>query len=149
MENKKIRGTKKVVYNDITFKSTLEANFYKIMLQFGLKPLYEPITYVIFPSTKTTVPFYTKGKNKELKLDNRSLRPITYTPDFILNYNGHFIIIEAKGKKNDTYPLKIKMFRSLMERWIHKPIFFEVYTQKQLLQAIEMIKSYEPATEQN
>ena len=53
-----------------------------------------------------------------------------------------FIIIEAKGKENDTYPLKKKLFRKLLEEYKYDDIlFFEVFTQKQLLQAIEIIKS--------
>ena len=75
---------------------------------------------------------------------------MTYTPDFTFNYNGRLIIIEAKGKENDTYPLKRKLFRGLLEGQTNdNPLFFEIYTQKQLLQAIEIIKSYEPINKED
>ena len=146
MVNKKVKNATVIEYNGIAFKSKLEAAFYRILLQAGFEPQYERRTYLLWKGCKPTVPFYTKDrKTKLLKLDKTKLRNMTYTPDFTFNYNGRLIIIEAKGKENDTYPLKRKLFRRLLEDCTHdNPLFFEVFTQKQLLQAIEIIKSYEP-----
>lgn len=146
MKNQKIKNATSIEYNSIRFKSKLELSFYKILLQAGFEPQYERRTYLLWEGCKPTVPFYVKDrKTKLLKLDETKLRNMTYTPDFTFNYNGRLIIIEAKGKENDTYPLKRKLFRGLLEGCTHdNPLFFEVFTQKQLLQAIEIIKSYEP-----
>lgn len=146
MVNKKVKNATVIEYNGIAFKSKLEAAFYRILLQAGFEPQYERRTYLLWEGCKPTVPFYTKNrKTKLLKLDKTKLRNMTYTPDFTFNYNGRLIIIEAKGKENDTYPLKRKLFRRLLEGCTNdNPLFFEVFTQKQLLQAIEIIKSYEP-----
>ena len=146
MVNKKVKNATVIEYNGVAFKSKLEATFYRILLQAGFEPQYERRTYLLWKGCKPTVPFYTKDrKTKLLKLDKTKLRNMTYTPDFTFNYNGRLIIIEAKGKENDTYPLKRKLFRRLLEDCTHdNPLFFEVFTQKQLLQAIEIIKSYEP-----
>ena len=55
--------------------------------------------------------------------------------------------IEVKGIENDCYYLKKKLFRKYLEDLYNttgkKSIFFEVYSKKQLLQAIEIIKQYE------
>lgn len=146
MKNQKIKNATSIEYNSIRFKSKLEVTFYKMLLQAGFNPQYEQRTYLLLEGYKPTVPFYTKDKKtKLLKLNEVRLRNMTYTPDFTFNYNGRLIIIEAKGKENDTYPLKRKLFRGLLEGQTHdNPLFFEVFTQKQLLQAIEIIKSYEP-----
>ena len=49
--------------------------------------------------------------------------------------------------ENDVFYLKKKMFiKYLNDRYLEKgekSIYFEVYTRKQLLQAIEIIKNYE------
>ena len=49
--------------------------------------------------------------------------------------------------ENDCYYLKKKLFRKYLEDLYNttgkKSIFFEVYSKKQLLQAIEIIKQYE------
>ncbi len=146
MVNKKVKNATVVEYDGIKFKSKLEAAFYKLLTQAGFEPKYEERTYLLWKGCKPTVPFYTKDrKTKLLKLDVTKLRNMTYTPDFTFNYNGKLIIIEAKGKENDTYPLKRKLFRGLLEDYIHdNPLFFEVFSKKQLQQAIEIIKSYEP-----
>lgn len=145
MKNKKIKNATFVEYNSIKFRSKLEASFYRLLLEAGFEPQYEQRTYLLWEGCKPTIPFYTKDKKtKLLKLEDTKLRNMTYTPDFTFNYNGNLIIIEAKGKENDTYPLKRKLFRGLLEGCTHdNPLFFEVFTQKQLQQAIEIIKSHE------
>jgi hypothetical protein len=71
---------------------------------------------------------------------------IRYTPDFYFKYNDLNVYIEAKGIENDVFYIKKKLFiKYLDEQYIktgEKSIYFEVYTKKQLLQAIEIIKSY-------
>lgn len=151
MANKKVKNATEIVFDGIKFKSKLELAFYKILTQAGLNPQYERKTYLLWEGCKPTVPFYTRDKKtKLLKLDDVKLRNMTYTPDFTFDYNGRLIIVEAKGKENDTYPLKRKLFRGLLEGCTHdNPLFFEVFTQKQLLQAIEIIKSYEPINKED
>ena len=72
---------------------------------------------------------------------------VQYTPDFYFKYNDLNVYIEAKGMENDVFYLKKKMFiKYLNDRYLEKgekSIYFEVYTRKQLLQAIEIIKNYE------
>lgn len=145
MANKKVKNATEIEYNGIKFKSKLECSFYKKLLEAGFEPEYEQRTYPLWNGLKPSVPFYTKDKKtKLLKLDMNKLRDMTYTPDFTFNYNDRFIIIEAKGKANDTYPLKRKLFRGLLEGMTQdNPLFFEVFTQKQLLEAINIIKSYD------
>ena len=77
------------------------------------------------------------------------VRDITYTPDFIILYNGTMFIIEAKGIENDTFPLKKKLFRRLLESMEMPCVYFEVRTKRELLEAIKIIKSYGTTTRQN
>ena len=92
-----------------------------------------------------------KQSSKELRLCNGLIQPITYTPDIYIRYNDLDIWIECKGFTNDIFPYKKKMFRKLLDdiytKTGQKSIYFEIYTKKQLLQAIEIIKDY--ATECN
>ena len=55
--------------------------------------------------------------------------------------NGYLVVIEAKGFENDSFYLKKKMFRKWLEGHYPKSIYFEIYTKKQLLQAVEIIKA--------
>lgn len=142
MANKKILGATSLVSNNITFKSKLEVTIYKELLRAGFNPKYEEQKFVIWEGIKPTKLFYNRDiKTKMLKLDMGKMRDITYTPDFTFKYKKYLIIIEAKGFENDTFPIKKKLFRGLLEEMKTPVIYFEVYTKKQLVQAIEIIKS--------
>lgn len=145
MENKKIKNATPTVYNNIKFKSLIEVMIYRTLLDNGFDPKYEEFHYTLWSGNKPTVPFYTKSKKEILKLDSTKLRDITYTPDFYLEYKGMKIIIEAKGQVNDVFPVKFKMFRQLIESYPDhdKYIIFEIFSKRQLLEAIKLIKSYE------
>lgn len=149
MENKKIRNATVTTYNNIQFKSKLEEGFYKTLVQAGFEPDYELTKFVLAEGFKPTVPFYNRSKSKVFRLDNSKVRDITYTPDFTFLYKDALIIIEAKGIENDTFPLKKKLFRRFLEEMEMPCLFFEVRTKKELLQTIEIIKSYEPTTGDN
>jgi len=146
--NKKIINASPLEYNGITFKSKLEVMIYKTLSQAGFNVAYEPSKYIIWEGFKPKIPFYTKDKKTRLlKLDDKKLIDITYTPDFVTMHNGITIIIEAKGFENDVFPYKKKLFRKYLEGFSEPILFFEIFTKKQLLQAIEIIKSYESTTE--
>ena len=161
MANKKIRNATVCTSKSITFKSVLEKSCFTCLEEQGFSPQYEPRKFIIFPSFVPITPFYDKetdmqqkkriellGKqsSKELRLCNGLIQPITYTPDIYIRYNDLDIWIECKGFTNDVFPYKKKMFRKLLDNiYINtgqKSIYFEIYTKKQLLQAIEIIKSY-------
>lgn len=142
MVNKKIRGATSLVSDGILFKSQLEVVIYKELLRAGFNPKYEERKFVIWEGIKPTKPFYNRDiQTKMLKLDMGKMRDITYTPDFTFEYKNHLIIIEAKGFENDTFPIKKKLFRGLLEKMETSVIYLEVYTKKQLLQAIEILKT--------
>ena len=161
MANKKIRNATVCTSKSITFKSVLEKSCFTCLEEQGFSPQYEPRKFIIFPSFVPITPFYDKetdmqqkkriellGKQsgKELRLCNGPIQPITYTPDIYIRYNDLDIWIECKGFTNDVFPYKKKMFRKLLDdiyiKTGQKSIYFEIYTKKQLLQAIEIIKSY-------
>lgn len=149
VENKKIRNARESVFNDIRFKSKLEESFYKTLVAAGLKPGYEQTKFVLAGGFKPTVPFFNRSESKVFRMDMAKVRDITYTPDFIILYNGTMFIIEAKGIENDTFPLKKKLFRKLLESMEMPCVYFEVRTKRELLEAIKIIKSYGTTTRQN
>lgn len=148
--NKKVINATPSEYNGIKFKSLIEVMVYKTLLQNGFEPQYEPNTYIIWGGFKPTIPFYTRTeKTKKQILNLRKLVDITYTPDFYIEFQGLKIIIEAKGFENDVWPYKFKMFRHFLEQQPDKDkyLIFEIFTKKQLLEAITIIKSYGTNTE--
>ena len=145
MTNHKVKNATPLEYNNIQFKSRLEVMIYKTLLQEGFSVKYEPTKYIIWEGFKPNVSFYNKDKKtRMLKLDNKRLIDITYTPDFVFEYKDTTIVIEAKGFENDTFPIKKKLFRKWLENQNsqgNKYIFFEIFTKRQLMQTIDIIKN--------
>lgn len=141
-ENKKIKNASPLEYDDIYFKSQLEKMIYQTLREQGFPVKYEPHKFVLWQGFRPTVPFYDKDKStRMLKLENKKIIDITYTPDFVFTYKGFLVVIEAKGMENDCFYLKKKMFRKWLEDNHPKSIYFEIYTKKQLLQAISIIQN--------
>ena len=139
--NAKIKNATPTKFNNIEFKSKLEASVYKTLLVAGFKPNYEKLKFTIWEGFKPSVPFYTKNKQtRELDSEMSKIRDITYTPDFTFTYKGYLIIIEVKGKENDIYPVKRKLFRGWLELNCPKSLYFEVFTKKNTQSAIDIIK---------
>lgn len=159
MVNKKIRNATVCKSSSITFKSQLEKTIYNTLMEQGFIPEYEPKRIILLNFEPCTIPFYDKETDTQYKkrleeggkppklltLKGNTMLPITYTPDFYIQYNNVDVWLEAKGMENDIYYLKKKLFRRYLEEQFKqgiKSIFFEIYSKKQLLQAIEIFKQY-------
>lgn len=149
--NKKVKNATPTTFDSINFKSTLEVTVYKSLKAQGFDVHYEPIKYVIWKGFKPTITFYRKDKKTgNLVLDDKKIIDITYTPDFVFEYGNIYVIIEVKGKQNDVYPYKRKLFRKLLETLDtsnKKVLFLEIYNKKNIIEAINIIKNYDVATE--
>lgn len=141
-ENKKIINASPLEYDGISFKSKLEKMAYQTLKEQGFPVLYEPRKFIIWEGFRPNIPFYNKDTStRMLKMDSKKVIDISYTPDLMFEYNNHLIIIEMKGFENNTYPLKKKIFRKWLESNYPNSIYFEIFTKKQLLQAIDIIKN--------
>lgn len=141
-KNKKIKNASPLEYDGISFKSKLEKMAYQTLKEQGFPVLYEPKKFIIWEGFRPNVPFYNKDvSTRMLKMDSKKVIDISYTPDLMFEYNNHLIIIEMKGFENNTYPLKKKIFRKWLESNYPNSIYFEIFTKKQLLQAIDIIKN--------
>lgn len=168
MKNKKIRNATTCKTNNITFKSQLEKSVYNTLQQSGFNPQYEPETYTLWDGFTPITPFYDKesdvqhskrldsgdkNKSKILVLKTGKITGIRYTPDFYFKYKKLDVYIETKGFENDVFYIKKKMFRYFLDQKFNSTgqhsIFFEIYTKKQLLQAIQIIKDYGESIEEN
>jgi hypothetical protein len=147
--NKKIKGAVATEFDGIKFRSRLECSCYKKLKDSGLKFYHEPERIALWKgikleNTQVMAPKKIKvGKfEKTLSPQVRALRDITYTPDFLVEKGNHRIYFDAKGKENDTYPLKKKMFLKMLESrddgFIYS--FYEPHSVKQMVESIELIQ---------
>ena len=159
--NKKIRNATVTKSCGITFKSKLEKTIYTTLIEQGFNPLYEPQTFTLWEGFQPITPFFDKetDKQKLQRLETVGGSPskiliqksdkiigIRYTPDFYIKYGNLNVYIESKGIENSVFYIKKKMFIKYLDNLYlekgERSIYFEVYTKKQLLQAIEIVKDY-------
>ena len=139
-------------FNDILFKSKLEVNCYKKLLEAGFIPEYEVQKFVIFNGFRMSdkINYFTQIKTNNkgqvltfFKDDRRKIRDITYLPDFYFVYKGYEIYFDTKGKANDVYPIKKKLFLNMLNNISEKTnksyLFFEPHNIKQIKESIKII----------
>ncbi len=140
--NKKIKNATSTEYDDIKFKSKLELTVYKALKEKGLNPLYEANKFILQEGFRPLKPYYIKGVCPTTANGYAKIIQITYTPDFTIEYNNKLLFIEAKGKQNDSYPIKRKLFLKHLES-IPNAYFMEVYSKKDLINSLESFDKYE------
>ena len=145
MENKKVKNATKHEYNGIVFKSGLEVETYKVLMDEGFNPEYEKHTYELQKTKLFPTPHYTLYKDRKLHkavwgLNKYKIIGMKYTPDFVFNIDSTMIVVEVKGYSNDRYPYQKKLFFKWLEDNQPDSMFFEIHNKKQLKSAVEIIK---------
>jgi len=129
---------KKVVYNGITFASGLEKFMYKSLKDAGIDFRYEGEVFELVPSfifSNSCIERQSNSKGDYINRGNKKVLNLKYTPDF----TGWDFIIETKGRANDSFPLRWKLFKKWMidnndTRTLYKP-----QCQAECLKTIELI----------
>ena len=66
---------------------------------------------------------------------NKNILNIKYTPDFI----GNNFVIECKGRPNESFPLRWKLFKKLMAQDYPKTTLYKPQNQKECDETIKLI----------
>jgi len=140
--NKKVKNASNIISGGIEFHSHLEKYFYDQAISENLPVQYENKTYVLLQGFRpNNVEIYIRsGRNKIMKPFSSSIRDVTYTPDFEIEIDGKRFIIEIKGFPNDVYPLKRKLFLSIVNHGDSNIYFFEPRTKADVDFTINEIK---------
>lgn len=121
---RQVVNSKKVVIDGITFASSLEGTMYKLLKQSGIVFAYEMKTYTIFDSFKYEGECYERVQKRSKEMvDRPKVSGITYTPDFS-DLNEEWII-EVKGRANESFPLRWKLFKQKMMERENPPMIFK------------------------
>ena len=132
---------KKVTYDGIKFASGLERYMYQALKKAKIKATYEGRTFEIvsgFEFDTTCVARSANGKGEYKNRGNKKILPIKYTPDFI----GCNFIIECKGRANESFPLRWKLFKRYVVKNYPDTILFKPQNQKECDETTRLILSY-------
>ena len=130
--------SKKVVFDGITFASGLERYMYQVLKKAKIKAKYEGETFTLINGFEFEIDSYERQSNGKGEFKNRGdkkILPIKYTPDFI----GNEFIIECKGRANESFPMRWKLFKRMIN--ISRPYvtLYKPQNQKECDQVIELI----------
>jgi hypothetical protein len=105
--------SKKISYDGINFASGLEKYMYMALRKAKISALYEGQTYELSRAFDFPFESYERcgnGKGDYKNRGNKKILNIKYTPDFV----GKHFIIETKGRANESFPLRWKLFKKLI-----------------------------------
>ena len=129
---------KKVSFDGINFASGLEKYMYQALKKAKIKSEYEGKTYEIQEGFMFDVDSYERqgnGKGDMINRGQKKILNIKYTPDFISNS----FIIECKGRANESFPLRWKMFKKYVKNNLSHVTLYKPQNQKECDEVIELI----------
>ena len=130
--------SKKVTHDGIKFASGLEKYMYIALKKAKLKAKYEGQTYIVqegFEFKTTSYERQSNGKGEFKDRGNKKILPIKYTPDFV----SPSFIIECKGRANESFPLRWKMFKKYVKVNLPHVTIYKPQNQKECDKVIELI----------
>jgi hypothetical protein len=88
-----------------------------------------------FEFPNTSIERCANGRGEFKDRGNKKILPIRYTPDFI----GDDFIIECKGRANESFPLRWKLFKKAVKTQHPAVIIYKPQNQKECDKTIELI----------
>jgi len=131
--------SKKISYDGINFASGLERYMYMALKKAKIRAKYEGETFVLVNGFHFENEVYERQANGKGEFTNRGgkrILPIKYTPDFI----GDNFIIETKGRPNESFPIRWKLFKKLMTEQFPGYRLFKPQNQKECDRVIQILK---------
>jgi hypothetical protein len=129
--------SKKVTYDGIDFKSGLEKYMYIALKSAGIHAVYEGKTFELVSSFKFSPDSYERqanGKGEMINRGGKKHQGIKYTPDFI----GEGFIIECKGRANESFPIRWKLFKDKMKD-SDSVVLYKPQSQKECDEVVRLI----------
>ena len=130
--------SKKVTFDGITFASGLEKYMYMALKKAKIHAVYEGTTFVLQKDFVFNVDSYERQSNGKGDMVNRGqkkIQNIKYTPDFV----SDSFIIECKGRANESFPIRWKMFKNYINKNIKHVTLYKPQNQKECDEVIKLI----------
>ncbi|MAJ03000.1 MAG: hypothetical protein CMP37_03705 [Rickettsiales bacterium] len=131
--------SKKISYDGINFASGLERYTYIALKKAKLFEYYEGENFALIDPFDFPNESYEKQANGKGEYINRGIKKILgikYTPDF----TGKDYIIECKGRANESFPLRWKLFKLWLTKNNIGRTLYKPQNQKEVDLTIQMIK---------
>jgi hypothetical protein len=134
---------KKVSFDGIQFQSGLEVYMYKALKEANIVAEYEPTSYTLLEGFDLEGICFEKQANGKGEYKDRGCKKvlaIKYKPDFV----GRDFVIECKGRANESFPLRWKLFKNWIALRAPTIALFKPQNQKDCdytIKQIELMRS--------
>ena len=129
---------KRITYDGINFASGLERYMYMGLKKAKLKFKYEGETFELikgFEFINECIERQSNGKGEFKNRGNKKILNIKYTPDFV----GKDFIIECKGRANESFPMRWKLFKKWITDNDDKRVLYKPQNQSECDKVIDII----------
>ena len=133
--------SKKVTYDGIKFASGLEKYMYIALKNANIQAAYEGMTFVLQEDFIFDIDSYERqanGKGEMVNRGQKKIQNIKYTPDFV-SFVNHSFIIECKGRANESFPLRWKMFKKHVKEHLKHVTLYKPQNQKECDLVVNLI----------
>ena len=130
--------SKKVTFDGIQFASGLEKYMYMALKKAKIHAIYEGATFELQEGFMFDIDSYERqgnGKGDMINRGRKKILNIKYTPDFV----SSSFIIECKGRANESFPLRWKMFKKYVNHKMKHVTLYKPQNQKECDKVIELI----------
>lgn len=136
---KKVQS-KRIIIDGIEFASMLEGVMYTLLKEAGIVNFYEGNSYVTFTKFRYKGLCYERFRKDSASMKTRvNVEGVSYTPDFVGENEEWFI--EVKGRPNESFPIRWKLFKQLMNQRENPPMIFMPKNTKDCEQVINILKN--------
>ena len=128
----------KVNFDGIQFASGLEKYMYMALQKAKIHSIYEGATFVLQEDFVFNIDSYERqanGKGDMVNRGQKKIQNIKYTPDFV----SPSFIIECKGRANESFPLRWKMFKKYVNHKMKHVTLYKPQNQKECDIVVELI----------
>ena len=130
--------SKKVTFDGIKFASGLEKYMYIALKNANIYAEYEGATFELQEGFMFDIDSYERqgnGKGAMINRGQKKILNIKYTPDFV----SSSFIIECKGRANESFPLRWKMFKKYVNHKMKHVTLYKPQNQKECDEVINLI----------
>ena len=130
--------SKKVTFDGTKFASGLEKYMYIALKKAKIHAIYEGATFELQKGFMFDTDSYERqgyGKGAMINRGQKKILNIKYTPDFV----SPSFIIECKGRANESFPLRWKMFKKYVNDYLKHVTLYKPQNQKECDEVIELI----------
>jgi hypothetical protein len=140
--DRRLIKSKAITIDGINFKSRLEGYMYSLLKENKINFIYEGESFELSPSFVFNNDYFARlssGKGDFINRGHKKINNMSYKPDFVINHNGYYAIVETKGLPTEPFNMRMKLFKGALNQSNTECDIFVPQTQTECLKTIEII----------